>query len=225
MLNSNQTPTFERESARSIIYLTLANQKMVQMVQEWRMLENETLSCHKVIQVEINSRHNEVAENRSARIYRANAFNYRERDAQKLQEYVRTQRTDKVRTLEDLVEFARGACKAVLRRKVARWNHRSVYWWTEQIAEQRKKSIDKKMRLMRSNARGEKNEELLGRHSKEKKDMKIFIKKSKEEHWRETCEELYNDIWGRGYQIAVKKTGLVKPAACGECREWQASSF
>ncbi|KAK9731558.1 hypothetical protein QE152_g13535 [Popillia japonica] len=35
--------------------------------------------------------------------------------------------------------------------------------------------------------------------------MQKLIRDSKRAHWNGLCEELEKDMWGRGYQIAVKK--------------------
>lgn len=43
--------------------------------------------------------------------------------------------------------------------------------------------------------------------------MNRIIKKSKAKPWSEICKDLDNDVWGKAYQIVVKRLGRAAPEA------------
>ena len=44
-----------------------------------------------------------------------------------------------------------------------------------------------------------------------RKTLRALIKKSKESKWKELCEEIEQDPWGKGYKIAMKRLGGALP--------------
>ncbi|KAK9736986.1 Endonuclease-reverse transcriptase [Popillia japonica] len=88
-------------------------------------------------------------------------------------------------SLEGFEKIVKGAYRGACFSKEVK-SRLQPYWWNEDID-------DKKGR-----------ESTVSRR-KHKKELQKLIRDSKRAHWNGLCEELEKDMWGRGYQIAVKK--------------------
>ncbi|KAL7725633.1 hypothetical protein ACLKA6_005692 [Drosophila palustris] len=98
-----------------------------------------------------------------------------------------------------------GACKASMKqRRSFKRNHEPVYWWTEEIAEARRRCITARRLLHRSRGRPEFDERRL-EYSLRRRVLKKAIRRSKSERFLELCDDAENDTWGLAYKLAVKK--------------------
>ncbi|KAI5708743.1 hypothetical protein M8J76_002317 [Diaphorina citri] len=83
-----------------------------------------------------------------------------------------------------------------------------VPWWTENINTLRKDCIRRRRILTRSKKRlddPEAIEKLLKEYKDAKTKLNSEIRNSRETEWETICNEVEDDIWGRGYKIVTKK--------------------
>lgn len=81
-----------------------------------------------------------------------------------------------------------------------------MWWWSEDVAEARRKRVMTKRNEAR-HATTEEKREAYRSYMKSRKDLRINIKEEKDGRWRERCEDLNRNIWGDAFKIA-----------CGRCR-------
>ncbi|KAI5705701.1 hypothetical protein M8J75_001011 [Diaphorina citri] len=84
-----------------------------------------------------------------------------------------------------------------------------VPWWTENINTLRKDCIRRRRRILtRSKKRLDDPEaikKLLKEYKEAKTKLNSEIRNSRETEWKTICNEVEDDIWGRGYKIVTKK--------------------
>lgn len=90
--------------------------------------------------------------------------------------------------------------------KNTRKHHKPKYWWTDEIAELRKESLKARRRyqkaLRRSLAEGEKKS-----YKDAKKNLRIAIRRSQDNCWRNLIDEVDQNPWGAAYRIVMNKIG------------------
>ena len=87
-----------------------------------------------------------------------------------------------------------------------------MYWWSNEIGELRKDCIRKKrkyLRIARKNVLRVENV-MWSDFVQSKKVLKVAIKRSKKRAWKDVCDSIDKDVWGKGYGI-VKKRLLGQP--------------
>lgn len=86
-----------------------------------------------------------------------------------------------------------------------------MYWWSQEIRDHQKEAITARRIKTRLTKRlPAKAPELLKITELAdilRKDLKKMINKAKKQAWKNICDELENDIWGQGYQIATRSAG------------------
>ncbi|KAL0277929.1 UNVERIFIED_CONTAM: hypothetical protein PYX00_005045 [Menopon gallinae] len=90
---------------------------------------------------------------------------------------------------------------------------RKTYWWTDEIANQRKEANKNRRILTRLRARRERDvhreEEAERKWKQSRETLYRNIKAAKERAWMELVETMDGDPWGRPYKILMKK---IRPA-------------
>ncbi|XP_072766612.1 uncharacterized protein [Anoplolepis gracilipes] len=111
------------------------------------------------------------------------------------------------------VEWLRGVmrevCDAAMpRARVLRPRH-AVYWWTEEIAQLRRSSVQARRTLFRIPRRRnpEIREEALAAYRAARCALSATIRKSRASCWDELLSSLNTDPWGRPYRIVLNKHG------------------
>ncbi|KMQ85535.1 reverse transcriptase, partial [Lasius niger] len=87
---------------------------------------------------------------------------------------------------------------------------RAAYWWTEEIADLRRTSVQARRRFKRMRRRGlgdndEGMAEALEHYRTSRNALSAAIKKSKARSWDEQLQDLNADPWGRPYKAVMKK--------------------
>jgi len=82
-----------------------------------------------------------------------------------------------------------------------------VFWWTEEISELRKECIKRRRIYLRKRKKngGIECDLEAGRYKDSRKELAMSIKTAKDKCWRELCEEVNRDPWGRPYKLVLKK--------------------
>ncbi|XP_046683404.1 uncharacterized protein LOC124369442 [Homalodisca vitripennis] len=101
------------------------------------------------------------------------------------------------------------SCDASIPRRKRRGSHRPAYWWSQEIAELRKSCHELRRRATRAAKRSLTQDLPLSKYKQAKKNR--AIKASKAKLWREICNNLDGDIWGKAYHIVVKRLGKALP--------------
>ncbi|CAB0044423.1 unnamed protein product, partial [Trichogramma brassicae] len=81
-----------------------------------------------------------------------------------------------------------------------------VYWWTAEIADLRR-SCQRARRLFQR-SRGRHDEEThSANYASARRLLRVAIKTSKRRCWRQLCDEVDNDVWGKPYKVAMSRLG------------------
>lgn len=204
LLNDGNEPTFECDNYGSILDLTFATQGLNTRVTEWSVLKDESLSDHNYILFSI-----------------AETSSQRETDAQNGGWYAKNIDETKVAEAGSKIPWGeittagkfssvlKDICDKTLKKKRAGRKFKPVYWWNAEVASKRNKCVQKRRcytRAMKKN-----NSLAIIGHLRmdlqsSRKDLRKEIKKAKRQSWKKLLEDLEKDIWGDGYQIAMKCT-------------------
>lgn len=103
------------------------------------------------------------------------------------------------------------ACDAAMPRlKPTRSYHKPQFWWTNEIAELRRASLTARRQYQKVAKRGPAEEQK--RTFKEaKKTLRIAIRRSQENCWKNLCAEVDRDSWGTPYRTVMRKIGKRQP--------------
>jgi len=90
---------------------------------------------------------------------------------------------------------------------------RPVYWWSADIAEQRKSCLKARRAYTRKRKRADEAGSASERdHFKQqRKILAAKIAESKDKHWSDLCAQVDGDPWGKPYSIVMKKLVRRKP--------------
>ena len=159
ILNSGTKPTFERNSRGSFIDLTMCTSNMVSKIGDWRVLQEETLGCHKILEYTIKDVRDvgiRKTKFRGWRITEGTIEIFKEHLKKNMEE-----RATKPRTTEEegelgiLYECLKKRCNAAFTKKIIRPNGKqTVYWWNSEIKEHRRECLRKRRTMTRTNKRG-----------------------------------------------------------------------
>ncbi|CAI6376425.1 unnamed protein product [Macrosiphum euphorbiae] len=110
------------------------------------------------------------------------------------------------------------ACNRCMPKASYEWGKKPCYWWTQTIAKLRKECMRLRRKLRRFRARHEDCATSVEEFRLLKRNLKTEIKKSKDNSWRELCNQVETDPWGTPYKLATNKlvgrrpiTGITKP--------------
>ncbi|CAB0039658.1 unnamed protein product, partial [Trichogramma brassicae] len=105
-----------------------------------------------------------------------------------------------------LMSVITGACDASMSKANPRRRREPVYWWTAEIADLRRSCLRARRLFQRS--RGRHDEEThSANYASARRLLCVAIKTSKRRCWRQLCNEVNNDVWGKPYKIAMSRLG------------------
>ncbi|CAB0037521.1 unnamed protein product [Trichogramma brassicae] len=105
-----------------------------------------------------------------------------------------------------LMSVITGACDASMSKANPRRRREPVYWWTPEIADLRRSCLRARRLFQRS--RGRHDEEThSANYASARRLLRVAIKTSKRRCWRQLCDEVNNDVWGKPYKIAMSRLG------------------
>ena len=87
-----------------------------------------------------------------------------------------------------------------------------MYWWSDNIAELRKRCLSLRRQYTRAKKRApHAAEELRLQYATARLSLRKEINERKRTFWRELCDELDADPWGKAYRIAARKMVKSQP--------------
>lgn len=214
LLNTGTAPTFTRNGNSSIIDVTFASESLSPRVTSWRVSGHYTHSDHQAIVLEIAA---EGGRGRAKPPAPAR-WNARSLDG----EAFRTMMLGDVQLAgsaehmaSQLMTLVTDACDAAMTRCSGKSRHAPVYWWTEEIAELRRQCHRTRRQAQRARHR-EDFEGMRLRHHEARGALKRAIKTSKRRTWRELCDAVDGDPWGRPYTTVMSrlKSSATAPPSC-----------
>lgn len=202
--NRGDTPTFVRRSSTSYIDITFSTKNVADLIQNWSVLEEESLSYHRHILFQ-------VLEERERLSPRANrGWRVKDSKLNEMSEEVGRQLLRKGNrniTLEEIISITRSACDKTFPKKKTYNNRQPTYWWNDEVATLRKNCLQSKRALVRVNkGKDEAKKHICHKVYAENRSLfKNAIIKAKTDAWRKVVAEVDSDIWGKGYKIVAKK--------------------
>ena len=156
--NVGSAPTFIRRNSTSIIDVTLATDSVLERIENWRVLEDETLSDHRYIEFCLKS-----IKPQDWEIKAAKGWKLTEDGVGAIKAYLVGRRDiPKKNATETLTE----ACDKFLKKK-RKSGKPPVYWWNEDIKEKRKACVSARRSLARTRRRHPEEAEEEENHYKE----------------------------------------------------------
>lgn len=211
LANDGRQPTFRRDGSESYLDLTWYSGEAANLVQDWRVLEIETLSDHRYVEFLINAgRQGGQAEGPPSRW----RWNPRRLDKDTAKNYIHKEsRSRGVESPEQLAALLEEACeKAAIGGPPGRSNRTKMkYWWSAEINEARRECVKLHRQCYRRRRRPEEAALAAEQYKSKKKELRRMIKRSKEKCWTNLCEEVEKDAYGQAYQIVMKKIGVGIP--------------
>ena len=212
--NRGTVSTFRRPGCNGTIPdITLISEGLLGNLQNWRVLEDFTGSDHQYIMynIVVDNRRDQRPRHGGTRIWNVSGL-----DTGVLLGTI-DENTSRIRlNVNDLslvnatMECIREGCNASMPRLSTRAGKTSVYWWSDEIAELRRKCL----RSRRIYTRAKRNSAAL--HEAEdfknaRKELKIAINRAKKDRWEELRNDLNKNPWGLGYRIVISKLGARTP--------------
>ncbi|XP_046143148.1 uncharacterized protein LOC123988153 [Osmia bicornis bicornis] len=215
VLNVGTTSTYRRPGfGYSIPDITLVSEDRVRNAVGWKVMDDFTGSDHQYITFQLidATRMQSAA---SAR--RPSGWNAAKMDGEK---FVATlldgarhipsvpEDANDIRAVDALVDATMGlihrACDASMPRKRPWKGRTQAYWWNDQIAELRRLCHRLRRLAQRSAGRPDAAEKATA-YKVAKKALGKAIRTSKERSWKQLCDEVDQDPWGRGYKLVMAK--------------------
>lgn len=205
VLNQGNAPTFRRREYQSYIDVTFCTQKIAKQVINWKVLEEESLSFHQHIVFE-------MAENVDTRRRRNTPINRgwitkRDRLDNLIKEAGKImETTGSPKNPNELADVIIASCNRTLPKKGCT-NRKPVYWWCNEVAEKRNICLRRRRDMCRANKRGNADDKVTCQvlYRESRANLKIEIIEAKKRAWKKVLDEVDDDIWGKGYQIVMKR--------------------
>ncbi|CAB0040808.1 unnamed protein product [Trichogramma brassicae] len=205
LLNTGDVPTFNGRQGSLIVDLTFVCETLTPRVLSWTVSGLYTHSDHQAIIFKIKD--DGASGGPSTR--RSCRWNARTRDVDRFSAVV-SSASVAPGTAEDmassLMSVITGACDASMSKANPRCRREPVYWWTAEIADLRRSCLRARRLFQRS--RGRHDEEAHSAiYASARRLLRVAIKTSKRRCWRQLCDEVNNDVWGKPYKIAMSRLG------------------
>jgi hypothetical protein len=228
VLNKKDETTCRRYQGESVIDLTLVNSQAKKMITQWRIEEDRPiLSDHCVISMKINAR---IAKD----IFIQNSekfpkWNYKKIDIDFLTGYAECQvwgmgllgEFSTMSLVDWISETMRDFSEVSMPRSYG-VRKEATYWWNEDIAEYRAKTISARRKVTRYK-KNRNDLEFKRLHKEYKlivKNYKKLIWSAKKVAWNELLKDLDKDPWGMAFKIVTKKLTPAVPSVC-ETLPWK----
>ncbi|CAB0029023.1 unnamed protein product [Trichogramma brassicae] len=205
LLNTGDVPTFNGRQGSSIVDLTFVCETLTPRVLSWTVSGLYTHSDHQAIVFEIED---DGASSRPS-TRRSCRWNARTLDVDRFSAVV-SSASVAPGTAEDmassLMSVITGACDASMSKANPRRRREPVYWWTAEIADLRRSCLRARRLFQRSWGRHD-EETHSANYASARRLLRVAIKTSKRRCWRQLCDEVNNDVWGKPYKIAMSRLG------------------
>ena len=204
LLNTGEEPTFIRGEKNSIVDLTFVSDSLARGNCSWEVTETYTGSDHRAIlwEVSIDQRRRPAPKKTNAVGWKVSSFDHRTYlvalDDHPISGSNATEKATNI--MRRLTE----ACDATMPRKQANNRRPPVYWWSDDIADLRKK-CNAARRLSQRARKKPHFEELEMRYKKTRQKLNKAIKRSKANSWNELTAEVESDPWGRPYKVVMTR--------------------
>lgn len=213
--NSETATTFRRPGCTPTTPdITLASDILSGKLCNWRVLEDYNGSDHQYIAFEVKDTSTAVLRNkqRGTRKWKAQHLNTvtlitaLDRGMSSNPLPTTGAETIAAQTIHNMSE----ACNASMPKIGQSLRRKAAYWWSNEIAELRRKCIQCRRILTRARGRNHgpaPNEEIEFKEAR--KALKLAIRRSKKEKWDELRNNLNSNPWGEGYKIVAKQFGAM----------------
>jgi len=234
LANSGSVPTFVRGAATSVIDVTFF--RGLSMT-SWRVLEADSLSDHRYVCFE------SPAEQCTPPYYAPPGAVFRGWSVRKINDdslvsYFRSRRPEIVEgpigvekalaLAKGLDDFLIGACEASMpRRRSGPPGKRPVHWWTEEIAELRRKCLALRRVYQRFLKREghPRTQEARFNFISARRSLRTAIREAKKKSWSALCDQVNEDPWGTPYKIVMGKLGASNQGMDSRGREAEIADF
>lgn len=143
-------------------------------------------------------------------------------DLTKLNNFVREASIPPVDRAVDMADLCSAvlvdACNSCMPEETYKWGKKPCHWWTLEISGLRKICMQARRALRRARHRREDCQQRLEEYREHRRKLKVAIRQSKENSWRQLCNQVEVDPWGLPYKLVTKKlvgrrpiTGLTIP--------------
>lgn len=201
LLNSGNTPTFRRGNASSIVDLTFISSSLLNLRTTWYVSEFYSHSDHQAVIFEICRPGQEKIRKRIAKDFigwKNTMFD------EKIFVYMLEDLTLTGTAADKVTQLTKGiakACDASMPRRSNFKNRPPAYWWSEEIADLRRKCNQARRLYQRAGY----SETLHVQYRNARSNFKEAIKISKRKWFNDLCSEVDRDPWGRPYQTVMAK--------------------
>ncbi|CAB0042205.1 unnamed protein product [Trichogramma brassicae] len=187
----------------SIVDLTFVCETLTPRVKSWTMSRWYTHSDHQAIVFEIEDTGTSTGPSKR----QSCRWNARTLDADRFSAAV-SSASVAPETAEDmassLMSVIIGACDASMSKVNPRRSRGPVYWWTAEIADLQRFCLQARRLFQRS--RGRQDEEThSANYASARHLLRVAIKTIKRRCWRQLCDEVNSDVWGKAYKIAMSR--------------------
>ena len=203
LFNAGDTSTFRKGGASSVIDLTFGSSCLMRVLTKWEVSENYTHSDHQAIffEIKLAGEDKRIKHIRKPVGWKASTF---EEDLfivfldnPNLSGNANAKATQ-------LTNAITNACSTTMVERLLDTRRPPAYWWTERIAQLRRKCHHARRKHQRAWGT-EAYPTLHGKYLDARKQFKYAIKMRKRQCWKELCEEINLDPWGRPYKIVMKR--------------------
>ena len=184
--NVGNSPTFVNKIRQEVIDLTLTNQTASRLIQNWSVLDEDSLSDHRYIGFQLRTDPTIIPLGRNPR--KTNWTAYTEKVDETLGNFKVSDKLSTVATLEGytnkLCEVLKDSFNETCPIRKERTG-KTVPWWNKQLSMLRKASRKLLNRALKS-----RKEEDWSTYRLKQKDYKTLLRKSKQESFRNFCSEI-----------------------------------
>nr|CAI5861406.1 unnamed protein product [Callosobruchus analis] len=170
-INVGGSPTFVRGASSSVIVISLITSNLSGAIRDWRVLEDESLSCHRYIAFTVenlnNRRKSTPPDPKSWTLKRLEYGTF-----------CATLNSRSIDTAEELVTAITETCDNIIA-----WSYmrrlKPVYWWSQPIAMLRRASVKARRAYTRRNLAPSRREELRVIYKAARKELRQAIKQQR----------------------------------------------
>lgn len=203
VINEGTKPTFQVENYTSILDLTLVTPDLKDQIQNWDVLDEDTLSDHNYISFELKQTNRLPGARPKFSGWQTKKFDECAFDRKVSELHWDEEESSAGHFSLKLKKL----CDASMPKRRTHPRGKPVYWWTQNIADLRAECLRKRRAHTRSSKKGNlaiQTATWLDFQTTRKK-LRNSIKLSKRAMWKKLCEEVDKDIWGQGYKIVMKQ--------------------
>jgi len=220
LLNIGNAPTCIRPQGSSIIDLSWCTRDLRREISNWQVREDiESLSDHVYITLQIGSGTHSVSQRNSKYPkWVKEGWDFDKFRATIYWEFaqISTGRENSAELIAGQIQSAlHRACDAAAARVGVGPRHKRVYWWSEKIAEARRRSVACRRLWSKAKTRHldrATTEERRRLYNTVRKNLRREIHKAKAQAWQELLNDIETDPWGLPYRLVLNKLRTAGPA-------------